>query len=241
MAATFYLIRHGETEGSETRRYKGSIDVPLSERGIEQMSKTAEFIFNREKRGNGETETSRDSGLSAVYCSPLSRAMKSAEIISEPFGLKPIVIAGLRERNFGSWEGMSFDEIGEKYPDEFKAWADNPLEYSPINGESTIEVRNRVICALNRISDDNYISRVQGFKDSSENTINTLDSSRPRTLETVHIAIVAHGGVNRIILCHLLGVPLKNIFRIEQDFGAINIIEFWDNYPVVKLINGMIR
>ncbi len=53
------------------------------------------------------------------------------------------------------------------------------------------------------------------------------------------IAIVAHGGINRVILCGLLGIPLENIFRIEQDFAALNIIELWD-YPVVKLINLVI-
>jgi len=55
---------------------------------------------------------------------------------------------------------------------------------------------------------------------------------------TDHIAIVAHGGVNRIILCHLMGVPLENLFRIEQNNAAINIIEFWERYPVIKLLNG---
>ena len=52
-----------------------------------------------------------------------------------------------------------------------------------------------------------------------------------------NIAIVSHGGIIRIILCHLLGIPLENIFRIEQDNGALNIVEFYDNYPVAKLIN----
>jgi alpha-ribazole phosphatase len=52
------------------------------------------------------------------------------------------------------------------------------------------------------------------------------------------IAIVSHGGVIRVILCYILGVPLKNIFRFEQDYAALNIIEFWDAYPVVKLMNG---
>jgi alpha-ribazole phosphatase/probable phosphoglycerate mutase len=54
-----------------------------------------------------------------------------------------------------------------------------------------------------------------------------------------NIAVVSHGGVNRIILCHILGIPLENIFRIEQDYAALNIVEFWDQYPVVKLINGI--
>lgn len=202
MVTTLYLVRHGETEGSDVKRYKGSLDVPMSEKGIEQVRRTANFV---------SLSTSK---LSAVYCSPLSRALKSAEIISEPFGLTPIVMADLRERSFGIWEGMSFNEIKERYPEEFEAWADNPLKYSPIGGESTIEVRDRVINALNKIM-NNHNSQ--------------------------SLSIVAHGGVNRIILCHIMGIPLENIFRIEQDNAAVNIIEFWERYPVVKLLNGVVR
>ena len=112
MATKIYLIRHGETEGADTRRYKGHIDVPLSENGVEQVKRLSEFISAK---------------VQAVYCSGLSRAVKSAEIIAGPFGLKPIVVEELKERSFGVWEGMSFDEIQEKYPDAFNAWAENPL------------------------------------------------------------------------------------------------------------------
>ncbi len=213
MVTTLYLVRHGETEGSEIKRYKGSIDVPMSEKGIEQIKGTSAFIQNMiQDKKNHESciVHSASSKLSAVYCSPLSRALKSAEIIAGPHGLKPIVIEGLRERSFGIWEGMTFTEIKEKYPQEFEAWAGNPLRYSPIDGESTLEVRDRAVKAV-----DNLLSN-----HNSE-----------------HIAIVAHGGVNRIILCHIMGIPLENIFRIEQDFAAVNIIEFWEKYPVVKLIN----
>ena len=108
---------------------------------------------------------------------------------------------------------MSFDEIQIKYPDEFNAWAGNPLQFSPMGGESTFTMSERVLNSLEEII---------------------------RNHEGEHIAIVAHGGVNRIILCHLLGIPLENIFRIDQDYGALNIIEFWEKYPVVKLINGIV-
>ncbi|MBI4838366.1 MAG: histidine phosphatase family protein, partial [Nitrospirae bacterium] len=175
--------------------------------------------------------------LSAVYCSPLSRAHKSAEIITKPFGIKPAVIPDLRERSFGIWEGMSFDEIREKYPEEFKAWADNPMKFSPMQGESTLEVRDRVIEALNKILWNHSVQNSSKLFNIVQNgtTLNNVEQS----LTTLNnIVVVAHGGVNRILLCHLLGVPLENIFRIEQDFAALNIIEFWDNYPVVKLING---
>jgi alpha-ribazole phosphatase len=112
------------------------------------------------------------------------------------------------------WEGMSFDEIQEQYPEEFTAWAGNPLAFSPMGGESTLEVKGRVMNALNTILQNHCGER---------------------------IAVVSHGGVIRVMLCELLGVPLENIFRIEQDYAAFNIIEFRDTYPLVKLINGTMR
>lgn len=229
MVTTFYLIRHGETQGAEVLRYKGSIDVPLSENGIKQMGRVAEYL-NRNtglstlafpSRGEAKVEgESHFNKLNAVYCSDLSRAIKSAEIIAGPHSLRPIITPSLRERNFGIWEGMSFDEIRERYPEEFGAWAGNPLEFSPMGGESTLEVQERVVIALDDILSNHSPERGEG-KGGGES-----------------IAVVSHGGVNRIILCRILGIPLENIFRIEQDYAAFNIIEFRDKYPVVKLING---
>lgn len=221
MVTVLYLIRHGETEGAETRRYKGTIDVPLSENGIRQIERVSDYIVETVKRGHGEKEKFHvspspglpvsGSMLTAVYCSHLSRAVKSAELIAKPYCLEPVLVPALRERNFGIWEGMSFDEIKEKYPEEFTAWAGNPLEFGPMKGESTMEVKDRVINAM-----DTIIQNHSGER----------------------IAIVSHGGVIRIILCSILGVPLENIFRVEQDYAALNIIEFGDTYPVVKLMNG---
>jgi len=240
MVTTLYLIRHGETEGAEVRRYKGSIDVPLSEKGIEQMRRVSKFLFT-----DSPIHRFTHSHLYAVYCSDLIRAVKSAEIIAEPHGLHPVIIPELRERNFGIWEGMSFTEIKEKYPKEFDAWAGNPLKFSPIEGESTIEVRDRVIKALSKIlnsaGEQKYKSVVkdQSIKGSKYRRVQDSDSLTLGHSDT-NIAIVSHGGVNRIILCHFLGIPLENIFRIEQDYAALNVIELWDRYPVVKLINGVI-
>jgi len=241
MVTTLYLVRHGETEGSETKRYKGSIDVPLSEKGTGQVKVASAFIreylrnasssrhmsYLKDIHGssddradarsgespgsNPEIQSFQASGLQAVYTSDLNRAVRSAEIIAGPYGIKPVETPDLRERSFGIWEGMTFSEIKEKYPEEFESWANNPLKYSPIEGESTLGVKDRIIPSLTKILDNH----------KGEN-----------------IAVVAHGGVNRIILCHFLGIPLENIFRIEQDYAAVNIIELWDKYPVVKLING---
>jgi len=210
MVTVLYLIRHGETEGAEKRRYKGSIDVPLSNNGIRQIERVSKFISS--ELGRSESTNGEGGRLSSVYCSDLSRAIKSAEIVASPYSLEPAVIPALRERNFGIWEGMSFDEIRAKYPEEFDAWAGNPLKFSPMGGESTLAMNKRVVRAF-----DEVVSNHSGEQ----------------------IAVVAHGGVNRLILCHVLDVPLENIFRIEQDYGAVNIIEFWERYPVVKAMNVM--
>ncbi len=233
MVTTLYLIRHGDTEGDGVKRYHGSIDVPLSEKGVEQMRTTSAFVaehlknsvssrnssYLREVNGRAasggigtdyETSGVETAGLSAIYCSDLSRAIRSAGLIAGPHGLEPVIVPALRERSFGIWEGMSFADIKERYPGEFESWASDPVNHSPIEGETTVEVRDRAVPAM-----DGILRRHNG-----EN-----------------IAVVAHGGINRIILCHILGIPLENIFRIEQDFGAVNVIEFWDRYPVVKLVN----
>jgi len=232
MVTTLYLIRHGETEGAGQKRYHGSIDVPLSENGIRQMQASAAFVRSHvgtaaETRQSSylrdlqRSETVRErhtqAGLTAVYCSDLRRSIKSAEILAGilagPPVLRPVIVPALRERSFGIWEGMTFAEIREAHPLEFEAWADNPLRFSPPGGESTSAVQERVIPAFEKILAGHYG-------------------------ET--IAVVAHGGVNRIILCKVLGIPAENIFRIEQNHAAVNVIEFWDRYPVVKLLNGLV-
>jgi len=236
MLTTLFLIRHGETEGAETRRYKGHIDVPLSENGAEQIKRLSKYIVGAIPCGcPGQAQRPAPTGmgglLNTIYCSDLSRTVKSAELIAKPHGLKPVIMPELRERNFGIWEGMSFDEIKEKYPEEFNSWVDNPLKFSPMEGESTIEVRDRAVGALEKILNRNTDNPLISPLDKGGQGGVTFSES---------IAIVSHGGINRILLCELLGIPLENIFRIEQGYGCLNVVELWDNYPVVKLINGRI-
>jgi alpha-ribazole phosphatase len=232
MVTTLYLVRHGAVEGSDAKRYYGSIDIPLSEEGVEQVRGACALIVrhlvdhvaaqrlsylneihNLDKAADGPAAggSRQEENLSAIYCSDLQRAIKSAEIIAGPHSLVPVKLPALRERSFGIWEGMSFMEIKGKYPREFEAWAENPVRYSPPGGENTLDADARVAAAMEKIVDDHAGEM---------------------------IAIVAHGGVNRLILCRIMGIPLENIFRIEQDYAAVNIIEFWDKYPVVKLLNG---
>jgi len=207
MVKSLYLIRHGETEGAHERRYKGTLDVPLSQLGEKQADSTGRYM--------------KEHGYlpDMIYCSPLSRAIKSAKLAASHFGLNPRTVEGLRERDFGAWEGLSFDEIAARWPKAFSSWAHDPLRFSPLDGESTLEVRERVVPVV-------------------EGLLHTSDAE--------HIAIVAHGGVNRVILCHYTGVPLENIFRMDQGFACLNVIRFHDPVtegapplPVLELMNLM--
>jgi alpha-ribazole phosphatase/probable phosphoglycerate mutase len=149
--------------------------------------------------------------LSALYCSDLKRALQSAEILGRVLDVKVTEVSDLRERNFGEWEGMSFSEISEAYPVEFNNWKKDPLRFHPPKGESTIEV--------------------------AERALKTLEEIMKRHLGE-SFGVVAHGGINRVILCHFLGLPLHNLFRIEQDYGCLNIIDMYpDGNPVVRLMN----
>lgn len=207
MVETLYLIRHGATVGSDDAepRYKGSIDVPLSEKGRAQVVATSSYMESRDMRPD------------AVYCSNLARARVSAELICNSLdGVEPEEVTEFRERHFGRWEGMSFSEITSEFPEDFSAWARDPLNFSPLDGESTLEVRDRVMPMLNDV-------------------LNKHDGGA--------VTLVAHGGVNRVILCELMGLSLEHIFRIEQDNACLNIVRFYDGstghapVPVVKLIN----
>jgi alpha-ribazole phosphatase len=191
-----YLIRHGEIEGASEKRYSGHSDVNLTENGRKELQGLTDFL-SKEK-------------FDALYCSDLRRTIQSAGIIFQNHSLEPMIRPELRERNFGYWEGMSFDEIVQTYTDTFHAWAKNPLRFSPTGGESTVEFKSRVVPAFEKIRKDH-----DGQK----------------------VAIVAHGGVNRLLICEALTIPLENLFRIEQDFGCLNIITYQKDFTLVKLLN----
>lgn len=201
MVAILYLIRHGEPEGAGEGRYRGWSDVPLSAAGRRQMDRVAGLIAH----------DAPPAGLRAVYCSDLQRAVVSAGIIGDAVGCAPIRVPGLRERNFGIWEGLQLDEIRERHPAAYEAWGKDPWAFRPVGGEDAPVAAARVLDAFRGI-----------LHAHAEDAI----------------AVVAHGGANRIILAHCLGMRLEHIFRIGQEYAAVNIVEFREGTPVVRLVNG---
>ncbi len=195
-----FLIRHGQTGFDRT--YKGHLDVPITEEGRRRMRASARLL----------KKLLRGQPLNAVYCSDLKRTVQSAGIIIKPFHLKEaIAVSGLRERYFGLWEGLKYDEIEKRFPKEFADWVKDPFKNSPVEGESTGSMKRRLVKAANEITSAHK---------NGEN-----------------IAIVTHSGPLRVLLCYYLGAPMTRIFRVSQDYGCINRIDLFGTTPIVKFTN----
>ena len=133
-----FLIRHGDTVDEETKKvYKGSIDIPLSNKGIARMEKVATFLSGYK--------------LDVLYASALSRSIESARIIGSPHNLDANKESGFNELGFGKWEGLSFGEIDKEYPELFPLWLKNPVLYTPPDGERLIDAQERIMSTLYKI------------------------------------------------------------------------------------------
>jgi len=150
--------------------------------------------------------------IAAVYSSDLVRSVKGAEIIAARVHVPFTPMRELRERSVGIWEGLTREEIEQHYPAEYIAWRADLLNYRPQGGECLADVRERVVPVFKRL--------VAAHPDQE-------------------IAMLLHGGVNRVILADALGMDPMNLFRLAQDFGALNIIDYYeDGMAVVGLLNG---
>ncbi len=198
MPVKVYLMRHGEVANGAEKRYNGHIDVDITEKGVEQMRRLAGLLTGKP--------------VTAVYSSDLIRSVKGAQIISKSLGLAHAPLRALRERSVGAWEGLTAEEIKQRYPAEYSAWRADLLNYRPPGGECLLDVQARIMPAYHEL-----VSAHAGQE----------------------IAMLLHGGVNRLILADALGLPPLNLFRLDQAFGALNIIDYFDDgMAVVRLVNG---
>jgi len=151
----------------------------------------------------------KDIDINKVYCSDLLRSRQTAQIIAGNKIIPVIVRKDLREIHMGNWEGRTFSYIVKEYPEEFKARGADIGYYRVAGGESFADCYKRVIDAFHEIMN------------SSSGTI----------------LLVGHAGVNRLLLCYVLGMPLANLFRMNQDYGSLNIITTRKSGWQVKLVN----
>jgi len=184
----FILVRHGQTEWNRLERFRGRADVPLNEVGLAQAEATGRRVAAEWRPA-------------AVYSSPLSRAVKTAEAIARRCDLDVQHHPGLVDIDFGAWQGLTLAEARQNWPDEIDAWYNRPHLASIPGGEVLDKLRLRALQTVNELAD-----RHPG--------------------ET--IVLVGHTVINRIILLGILRLGNERFWRLGQDTCAINVFEAED-------------
>lgn len=193
-----YLVRHGQVEGFEEKRYNGHANVALTPEGEAQFGMLKLRLQKKE--------------LKAIYSSDLGRCQVGAQMIAAGHGLAPVFDAGLRELHIGDWEGQTWQQLQAKYPQQWQARLADIVNYRVPNGESLLDLAQRVRPVLAKI-----VAAHRGED----------------------VLVVGHGGVNRVILLDAIGAPLDKLFNIEQSYGCLNIIDYYpDGHASVQLLNG---
>jgi probable phosphoglycerate mutase len=183
-----YLVRHGATQLTAEDRFSGAVGVELSEEGRHQVGRLSERLAPE--------------AIGAVYCSPLSRTVETAEILARPHRLPLVRRDGLREISHGRWEGLTRREVEGLYPDEYAAWEEDPFTFAPEGGESGIAVLARALPVMREI----VVSHRRGV-----------------------VLVVSHKATLRLILSSLLGFdPRGYRDRLDQSPACLNVVDFCD-------------
>ena len=193
-ATRLYLARHGATQLTAENRFSGSVGVDLSDEGRRQASRLGERLARE--------------GITALYSSPLGRALDTARLIAGQLGREGGVVPevltrdGLREISHGHWEGMARNEVETRYAEEYAAWEEDPFTFAPEEGESGVAVLARVLPVV-------------------------------REIVTAHpgerVLVVSHKATIRLLLCSLLGIDARGYRdRLDQAPACLNVLDFLD-------------
>ncbi|MEW6546278.1 MAG: histidine phosphatase family protein [Bacillota bacterium] len=192
-----YLARHGRTTWNREEIFRGQTDIPLDDLGRQQARALGEALA--------------DAGITTVVSSPLSRALETARIACASLEVDdPRVEPALTDLNFGAWEGLSRQEVEERYPDLYRKWASDPAAVTFPGGESLAEVEERAWPALGR-----------------------LVESHPATA----VLVVTHRVVCKVLLARALGAGTAGFWRIRQDTACLNALEWRGERVEVVLMN----
>lgn len=197
MIEKLILVRHGETVDNVRGVAQGWSDSALSDRGREQIRALAARAAQLQP--------------TAIYSSPLSRALTTAEEIGRLLNLEVVTLDDLRELNCGSWEGRAFASVRETETEAYLKWMNDMKSPCP-DGESFFDVFQRVERALHTIR-------------------TSANSSSPRPL------IVSHGMAIRVAATALLRLPLESFRNFLQDNAAINIFEWRGDRFMLRVWN----
>lgn len=182
-----FVVRHGEsTDNASGDRYSGITDSPLTERGLRQAEDTGRAL---------QTE-----GIDRIYTSPMKRAVAFARVIQSKTGGMLIIDRRLRELDYGDWEGLTRQEVFERWPELYTAYKQDPIKHRPPNSEDPQEAAERVLSLWS-------------------------DIQRSMFHEHFHkVVLVTHNSIAKILLCSILGEPLSRYRERRLDNASITKI-----------------
>ncbi|KPQ35714.1 MAG: putative phosphoglycerate mutase [Phormidesmis priestleyi Ana] len=194
MSLKLYLLRHGETEFSINRGYCGALDADLTDSGRAMAQAFADEYKSLD--------------WAAIYCSPMKRAIATATPLADAIGQPLIVRDGIKECNYGEWEGKTKEEVDSEFHDDYVHWMTEPAWNAPKGGESAVQVRNRAMTVIAEI-EEQY---TEG-----------------------NVLMVAHRTTLRIVLCSLLGIDLGRYRdRLEYPAASLSVVSFKKYGPLLE-------
>ncbi|MFJ2227346.1 bifunctional RNase H/acid phosphatase [Streptomyces halstedii] len=198
--ATFVLLRHGETVLTPEKRFSGSGggDPELSAIGRDQAARAADAFAAR-------------GTVQEIVSSPLRRCRETAVAVADRLGLEVRIEEGLRETDFGAWEGLTFAEVRERFGSDLSAWLASPEAAPTGGGESFTEVAERVAATRDRL-----IAAYAG-----------------RT-----VLLVTHVTPIKTLVRLALGAPPESLFRMELSPASLSVVAYYaDGNPSLRLLN----
>lgn len=186
MKTKLIFVRHAEAEGNKTRHFHGWTDSGITERGHLQAQRLAERL--------------KDMKIDVLYSSTLKRTMQTAGYISEIKELPINSTDSLKEINGGDWEDVPFNELQERWPEEYDTWENSPDKHIMPNGESMAEFQERLVDEVMSIINEN---------------------------EGKNICIVTHGTAIRALICHFRACTLEEMINVAWcDNTAVTVLDY---------------
>jgi len=198
---TFVLVRHGETDHTAAKRFSGlgGDDPGLNSNGEAQVRAVADWLAPLAEE------------IGAVVTSPLRRTRETAEIVGARLNHEVTVEDGLAEAAFGTWDGLTFVEVQQQYPDDLDAWLGS-TDIAPGGGESFVEIDRRV-----RRTRDRLLAQHAG-----------------RT-----VLAVSHVTPIKLLVRMALGAPLEAVYRMELAPASVTVLSWYaDGNASMRMFNA---
>jgi broad specificity phosphatase PhoE len=192
------IIRHGETAWNTAEIFRGRVPVELSELGLQQAEKLSSYLSPKK--------------IKAVYCSPLQRALQTAEAVARRQQVTAQPLDDLTDLDFGQWEGVSVQEVKIKYAEIYRLWLERPDLAQVPGGESLQEARKRSLSAMDKIITEN--------KEGS-------------------VAIITHRVITKVLACALLGLDESHFWNIDQDTCGVTTFIYTGKIFILKHHNDI--